>query len=605
MKLSPISLAVLPLLTMFSAQAAVYQIVELDTSNKVSATSGVAATMQGNAFINGSTFLDFPFDLDSIDFESQAMQTLLTEEERLNAQNGIINSKVANVLLGFLINNPSLLNQPVGNTRVLLLPQNGVVADAVLRDSTGSRTNTEFAYAANSMGQIVGLATAPSTKQRFTPIPEPVDEDDEEQEEPEIPEIPQPFNAWVPEPGYMLGYVLDGTSSVLLPPAFTGLGGGMSAGQGINNSGAVVGFTSTGVSQETQTAVNGVCTGNSQPLAYCLNRTMESRAISLPNLISQIRSFQTVDTLPQGYNERAALWQLDSAGSASLVKSFGFLGNKATGQIAPASEEYDPPVYYSRATAINDDGVIVGHSLYTDSDRIVRFSDNFGFEYRRIYSAPHATVYQGDEVKAIIDPAEWIASIAVDINNQDLVTGYAYKSINSFVRAKLFTHDLTTNKTTFIDGFFNSSGTEPRDMNNSGQIVGRAEVIIGGTVDRRFHGFIYDSTANRFSDLNDLVGCDVGYTLVDATAINDNGEILATALIRRPLLDAQGQQQTDDSGTVIQQEQATVVKLRPIANGQPENCGGDQTQYERSSGGLGGVWLMLLAALPFLRRRGL
>ena len=31
MKLSPISLAVLPLLTMFSAQAAVYQIVELDT----------------------------------------------------------------------------------------------------------------------------------------------------------------------------------------------------------------------------------------------------------------------------------------------------------------------------------------------------------------------------------------------------------------------------------------------------------------------------------------------------------------------------------------------------------------------------------------------
>lgn len=604
MKLSPISLAVLPLLTMFSAQAAVYQIVELDTNNKVRATSGAAATLQGAVVTNGSTFLDITLDLDTLDFESETIKSLLTEEQLENAKNGNIDAAVTNILVSYLANNPSVRNQPIGVSRIFNQSQNGLVAPLVVRDLNGSRTNTEFAYAVNNSGQIAAIATAPAAKLNFTPVPEPVEEDDEEEaEEPEIPVIPQPYTAWVPEPGYMLGYVLDGANRIVLPPAYTDLGGGMSAAQDINNNGQVVGFTSAGVTDAIKTSINGICTGNSQPLQYCQNLAMSSRGISLSTLIGQIRLYQTVDSLPQGYDERGALWQLNTDGSASLVKTYGFLGDKATGQLAPNSEEYPTPTYYSRANAINDAGIAVGHSLYSDKDRIVSFFDNFGFEYRRIYTAPHATVYQGDDVKPIVDPAEWLASVAVDINNQDLVAGYAYKNINSAVRAKLFTYDLAANELTFVDGFFNSSGTEPRAMNNQGQIVGRAEVIIGGTVDRRLHGFLYDSQSGTFSDLNDLVACDAPYTLVDATAINDNGEIMATALVRRPLLDATGQQQTAEDGSVVLQEQATAVKLRPIANGQPANCDGEDTRYERKSGSFQPVWLLLLAMFPLFRRR--
>ena len=86
-------------------------------------------------------------------------------------------------------------------------------------------------------------------------------------------------------------------------------------------------------------------------------------------------------------------------------------------------------------------------------------------------------------------------------------------------------------------------------------------------------------------------------------AINDNGEIMATALVRRPLLDATGQQQTAEDGSVVLQEQATAVKLRPIANGQPANCDGEDTRYERKSGSFQPVWLLLLAMFPLFRRR--
>ena len=600
MKLSPISLAVLPLLTMFSAQAAVYQIVELDTNNKVRATSGAAATAQGAVVTNGSTFLDVPLDLETIDFDSDVIKSLLTEQQLADAKNGIIDATVQNILISYLINVPSVRNQPIGITRVFNKPQNGVNTGLIIRDTNQTRTNTEFAYASNNAGQLVVVATAPSQKVRFEPLPEPVPEDTPE---PEIPVIPQPFMAWVPQPGYMLGYVVSDNQTIVLPPAITELGGGMSAAQDINNSGVVAGFTSAGVTDDVKTAVNTICTGRSQPLQYCLNLSMSNRSVSLASMLDQIRRVQTVDILPQGYQERAALWQVNDNGTASLIRTLGYLGEKGNGGIAPESEDYPAPTYYSRATAINDNGIAVGHSLYTDVDRIIRYFDNFGFEYRRAYSAPHATIYQQDDVKGFINTQDWLASIAVDINNQGLVTGYAFRSINSAVRSKLFTYNIDNQELKVVDGFFSSSTTEPRAINNNGQVVGRAEVIIGGTVSRRYHGFMYDSRDGSFRDLNDLVGCDAPYTIVDATAINDNGEVMATALVRRPRLDAKGQQQLDDAGQVITEEQATAVKLRPIPNGQPANCGEEDRQYERKSGSGSALWLLMLGALSLVRYR--
>lgn len=598
MKLSPISLAVLPLLTVFTANAAVYQIVELDTTNIVRSTSGVAATNQGDIVSNGAGFLDFEVDLAEIDFDSEVIKALLTEEQLADAKNGIIDSKVKGILISYLVSNAGLRSQPIGSLRVVKQTQNGTIEHVIFRDVNNTKGNNEYAYGVNNLGQIAGTASAPSFKEIFTETIVPGET------EPEVPVIPQPSTVWVPEPGYLLGYVADGAQSIMLPPAFTGLGGGMSAAQDINNNGIVAGFTSTGVSAALTETVEKTCNGNLQPVQYCLNSQMSTRSINLQGnggLLTQVRNVETAEIASPGYEERAALWQLKPDGTASVVRTFGFLGEKGSGEIAAASEDYNAPFYYSRASAINDNDIAVGHSLYTDSDRTFRFF-SLGVEIKRIYAAPHATIFNGEEVQGFIDTNEWLASIAVDINNQNLVVGYALKNINSAVRNRLFVYDLNNQQLKFPNGFFNSSNTEPKAVNNSGQVVGKAEVIIGGTTTRRSHAFLYDSTTDSFQDLNKLVGCDAPM-LVEATSINDDGEILATALINRPLLGPNGEEQLAEDGSVIKQTQSTAVKLRPIANGQPENCDGTEATYERKSGSFSMFWLMLLGALPLLRRR--
>lgn len=598
MKLSPISLAVLPLLTVFTANAAVYQIVELDTTKQVQSTSGVAATPQGDVVSNGYVVLDHQVDLSEIDFDSEVIKALLTEEQINDAKNGIVDSKVNGILVSYLIGNAGMRFQPLSSLRVIRQAQNGATERVILRDIADTRSNNEFAYSVNNLGQVAGTATAPFFKETFTVTIVP----GEDEEEPEVPVIPQPATVWVPEPGYLLGYVVDGAKRIVLPPAFTGLGGGMSAAQAINNNGMVAGFTSAGVSSTLAETVEKTCNGNAQPVQYCLNTQMSARGINISNLLFQVINIQTTDVASPGYQERAAIWQLNSDGTATLSSTLGFLGEKGTGAAAPESEDYGVPFYYSRINGINDNNIAVGHSLYSDVNRKIRIFDAFGVEQRRIYAAPHATIFNGEEVQGFIDTNEWLASIAVDINNQNLVVGYALKNINSAVRNRLFVYDLNNQQLKFPNGFFNSSNTEPKAVNNSGQVVGKAEVIIGGTTTRRSHAFLYDSTTDSFQDLNKLVGCDAPM-LVEATSINDDGEILATALINRPLLGPNGEEQLAEDGSVIKQTQSTAVKLRPIANGQPENCDGTEATYERKSGSFSMFWLMLLGALPLLRRR--
>ncbi|MCB5228131.1 DUF3466 family protein [Alishewanella sp. 16-MA] len=597
MKLSPISLALLPLLTVFTAQAAVYQIVELDTTTKVRSTSGVAATPQGEVILNGSTLLDFEIDLDEIDFESEVILALFTDEQIEEINNGIFSSTVKSTLINYLSSQAFVTIQPVGLTRVIRQTQNAGQSQVVLRDTQQTKNNDEFAYAANNSGYIAGIATAPSFKSTFTPTAAPVAEG----EEPVEPA--NPYTAWIPEAGYLFGYVVNGQQSTALPPQFSSYGGGMSAALDINNTNLVAGFTSTGITTTTQETIDSICTGFSQPLQYCLNQVLSARSVNVLSLLSKVRLYGTVDTYTEGYEERAALWQYSPEGTAVLNRTWGFLGEKGTGSAATASEDYTVPVYYSRANAVNDSGIAVGSSLYSDTSRVTTFLDGFGGEFRIIYSAPHATIFNGDSVTGFIDTEEWVGSVATDINNQNLIAGYALKNINSSVRSRFFTYDMNTQTLRFPEGFFSSSGTEPLDMNNQGQVVGRAEVIVGGTTSRRINAFLYDNASNTFTNLNSLVGCDAPYTLVEASSINDDGVITATALINRVVYGYNGEPVLDENGDVFESEQATTVLLQPIANGQVEDCNAEDNTYERNAGSLSALLLMLLGTLPFLRRR--
>ncbi|HSG53147.1 MAG TPA: DUF3466 family protein, partial [Rheinheimera sp.] len=139
-------------------------------------------------------------------------------------------------------------------------------------------------------------------------------------------------------------------------------------------------------------------------------------------------------------------------------------------------------------------------------------------------------------------------------------------------------------------------------INDNNKVVGRGEVIIGGTTTRRQHGFIYDIASDDFSDLNNLISCNSTYTIVDAIDINNSGVVLATAIVSKEQRDVYGNVLLDNTGNPVMAEVAVAVKLEPVANGEIEDCSTEETDYERQGGSVG-FGLLSLSALLWWRRR--
>ncbi|MDR6982849.1 hypothetical protein J2X32_001467 [Rheinheimera pacifica] len=581
MKLSRISLAILPLLSLCSVQAAVYNVVEIGEVSEVKSTYAAAINDSGHAVFNGAIStnsalnaqgvpqngnglgaFNFPIDLNAIDFESESITAVLTDEQLADAINGNIDATVQNILLSL---NPA--GQRIGFSLSYINGIDGVLQNLPLRDLTQQRSNSEYLYDINNAGVAVGVATTTFTWQSYTP--------DVTDDEPE----PETVELWVPEASHQLGAVVQDGQVRVIPAPYQELGGGYTVARAISNNGLIAGYGSSGMTDDIKEAIEEACTGASQPVATCLY----NRAVA------------------GSYLQRGMVWQLQADGSVAAPEILGFLGDKNTGT-AFEGEGVNAVTYFSVANDVNNNGIAVGRSLYSDSDRTERV--RVGNQVvDRIVRAQHASLYVEDQVLPLVDPLEWSISDAVAINNNDIIIGYGQKVINSAVRNKMFYHDYSSGQTRFVDGFFSSSNTFPRAINDSNQIVGQAEVILGGTTTRRGHGFIYDITANSFTDLNALIGCNSPYTVVDAADINDNGDILATALIMKERKDLLGEVVVDAQGNPVKEELAVTVKLQPVANGEPEDCASEQTEYERKGGTAGFGWLTLGAALVWWRRR--
>lgn len=579
MKLSRISLAILPLLSLCSVQAAVYNVVEIGEVSEVKSTYAAAINDSGDAVFNGAVvvqrsnlaggtfndfqYFNFPINLDAIDFEDEDVQAFFTDEQLADVTNGNIDNTILNILLN---RNPA--GQPIGSAISYLKTGSLAPENILLRDSAEpTRGNSEYLYDINNAGIAVGVASTTFTLQSYTP--------DVTDDEPE----PETVDLWVPEASYQLGAVVQEGQVRTIPAPYQELGGGFTVARAISDSGLIAGFGSSGMTDAVKEVIEEACTGASQPVATCLY----NRAVA------------------GSYLQRGMVWQLQADGSVAAPEILGFLGNKNTGT-AFDGEGVNAITYFSVANDVNNNGIAVGRSLYSDSDRMERV--RVGNQVvDRIVRAQHASLYVEDQVLPLVDPLEWSISDAVAINNNDIIVGYGQKVINSAARNKMFYHDYSAGQTRFVDGFFSSSTTQPKAINDSNQVVGQAEVILGGTTTRRGHGFIYDITADSFTDLNTLIGCNSPYTVVDATDINNNGDILATALIMKERKDLLGEVVVDAQGNPLREELAVVVKLQPVANGEPEDCSSEQTEYERKGGTAGFGWLTLGAALVWWRRR--
>jgi hypothetical protein len=114
---------------------------------------------------------------------------------------------------------------------------------------------------------------------------------------------------------------------------------------------------------------------------------------------------------------------------------------------------------------------------------------------------------------------------------------------------------------------------------------------------------MYDLTADKFTNLNDLLPCNSGYTIVSAMDINDKNVIVATAIKSVDKRDLKGDVVKDSTGAAVKEEVAVAVQLNPIAGGAVDNCTSPEaTTYERKGGNFGFFSLLLLPLL-LLRRR--
>lgn len=590
MKLSRISLAILPLLSLCSVQAAVYSVEEIGEVEQVKSTYAAALNDNGDSVFNGAIrsaqqgifganevfqYYNFPFQLDLIDFDDEAVQAFFTDEQLADVSNGVITNDIMQILFQ---RNPAA--QPIGNALSYLQQGTSVANNPLLRDTNVSRGNSEYLYDINNAGVAVGVATTTFELTSFTP--------EATTEQPE----PVATDFWVPQTGYQLGVVLKDGISTLLQPPYQDFGGGFSGANGVSEDGRIAGYGSIGLPESLQTSLSSTCDGKALPVSVCLYRNT------------------VVSAGPSRYQQRAMLWQLQDDGSVADAQVLGFLGEKNTGETytdAAIPVNYDG---YNQANAINSKGIAVGHSMYSDSDRKVRYQAGVA---EAAYRQAHATLFVDDETLPMVDPSEWfvfsnaaqlqVGSSAVDINENDIAVGYASKVISGNVRRKLFYYDYGSGQTRFVNGFFDSSDTLPSAINDSNQVVGRAEVIIGGTTTRRLHGFVYDIATEQFTDLNSLISCDAPYTIVDAKDINNNGEILATALVEKERKDLLGNVVLDDQGNPELEEVAITVKLQPVANGEPETCGGEQVEYERKGGTTGLLSLLFGGIILGWRRR--
>ena len=243
------------------------------------------------------------------------------------------------------------------------------------------------------------------------------------------------------------------------------------------------------------------------------------------------------------WTTRATFWSLDVEGNVLDTTAYGTLFEDDDELISFAT---------SQGLDVNTSGTGVGVSS-------VRVGDN-GF----ITTA--GVVFQNGETIRILEDDDLLPNSALNINENDKVIGVRSERINSAARSRMFIHDLQTSETTFVDGFFDSSGTIPRDINNNNLVVGVADSDVlsnSNSSSRPSSGFIYDIDSDIFTNLNALTSCDSEYDIIEAVAINDDDVIVASALVTRPARNVRGEIVEDTDGNTISTQTVVAVQLTP------------------------------------------
>jgi probable HAF family extracellular repeat protein len=552
------------LLSVSALHAAQYRVVELAVTDKGLSTFPTAINNSGDVSVNVENLYSPIIDVSLINFELESLINVLTDIDAAKAGNlndfdylllyKYITDNKQNPLFQQLANQNSYV---ANNDTSTLLP----VFD-LLNTDTGlyNGSTTTNVRAINDAGYTVGVGQG-----GFYKLPYTLKNKDANGDVTEV-EVTFVLNDF-----YTRAFAQLNGNVVELAPTETAAGG-LSDAFDINVNNQVVGYGTTDLVSETFQTNVANCIDETlysdpenpeappakkrgdTPVEYCLH----SLNITLAGSVGQIAQ------------RRGLIWQLDDQGNIISTKELGIL---------LALEEDDKKIYSSRAVAINDNGIAVGESpaLYKETT----------------FPTSAAAIYIGDQVSTINYNDDVLSSTATDINNQDLVVGYITKRINGYGRKKFFIHDINTDTTTYPKDFFLGSSSVPNSINNNGFVVGYAE-IESSLSNRRNEGFLYNNNDQSFTDLGSLLACDSPYIIQQANAINDNNEIVATAVKKATKRNIKGEVVLDADGVEVQSDVVLAVKLIPIEGGVVDKCDVVDTD-NRDRQGASVSWLMLLS----------
>lgn len=566
MKFTPLFVAIGAAFTAIATQAATYQVVELAPVDGYKNSFASAINNNNQIVGNLTTRFNFPIDITGVDFTNAAITGSLTAAEIEEVKKGNINAKALTVLLFYMQSNQAEYRlQRLPNVYSSRLDSKELFN---LRETATLKTNDEFLVDVSDRGEFLGYGSATFIKKPFTPAPTDTTPNPAEQQ------------LWTPVAGANLGVIASERGKITLPPGYTEYGGGFSIPRAMNNTGRIIGVASMSMSDTNIQTVKTNCNGKTTPIDICYN-------------------------LSAGlYDIKPVYWQLDSTGKPTAPVTLGFAGDKGTGK--PHTKTGYPAINYTSVlNDVNDRGLIVGLSTYSNSDEIVSVYSQFTGTWQDVISSGnHAAIFDGNEVKTFIDLKRWYSSEAKALNNKDLVVGYASEVVNGNVAPRFFVYDYAAQKLTFPTTLFASANTVPEAVNDNGMVVGTSQNYIAGFAKPRQVGFLFDNVKGTFHDLNKLVACNTPYNIAQAVDINEKNVIVANAVKEVDKRDSKGNVIKDAAGNPEKEEIPVAVQLIPIPNGTIDNCtAAPDTTYERQGAASGWVSLLLLPLLWFRRKR--
>jgi len=550
MKLNRITALLMLSSVSMMANAASYRVVELPTQNL--SNNQFASSIDNTGLILNIVRQPFnlPVDLSLINLD----QFNLSDPEA--AAQGNFNTNDLSIIISYLYDQTSVANpltQKLARNlsySVLGNDVNYISGFDQIDENTGGYTFSQEMFHGDSVNgsHIVGTMAGPHQQSQYITA-----------NDIEVTVVVNEFS--------QRGYVQVGNMVTELAPELQEYGSITNA-RAINNNLQVAGLSSVSYSDDLLTQLSS-CRDDDirgdEPVEACLYglRFAQQRGTNLFRA-----SMET----------RAVVWQLDNNGAVIDKTVYGLL-------FEPAQD--NTRTLNSQASDINNSGVAVGSSS-------VQVGEFF---------SEAAVVFNNGEVQRLIADDDLLPNIATNINDNNIVVGYRVVRINGVNRNKMFVVDRNSGNVDLIDGFFVSSATQPRAINNNNIIVGDAESEADNTTRRR-SGFMYNIETQEFTDLNTLLACDSPYTIIAGNDINDNNEIVADALVQREAKDVKGESVRDSDGNTILVDTVVSVKLEPTGLA-PQDCSAGEggPQNPERQGATWGIFASLGLLLVALTRR--